>query len=190
MENIGGKLVCSQCYHVLDSAPGAAPRMQAGTAEQAPAVTLSKDPNAPLPLITSPPPAPLASRPCPKCGGEATDAGGRLVCNKCYWVMDAAPAQSLTMQPSASTNLGSSMQQMAIALVVIFMIILFAMVQWMNHHPEAATNGLTGTSTNTSTTTSPGQRPASTLPGTPVQPSNSLPGTPVQPQQPGQQPPH
>ena len=82
--DISGKLVCEQCYHVVDT-PSAAPSAKS-------AIPFAK------------PAAPAFTPPtvCPKCSGSLMDVSGKYVCDACYHVVDT-PGASLTPSSSGFT---------------------------------------------------------------------------------------
>ena len=170
MDGVGAKMVCSECYHVTDL--GAAP---AGGQSAAPQAAAPKfDPNAPLPTFSQAPTAALTPGICPKCSGQTSDVGGRLVCSQCYWVVDQGRATfSNTSQPV--TSAGITVPQLGIVVTVIFVVIMVFMVNTLSKLPPGGGLNL-GALHGPTTTGSP-----TALPGTPVQPTTSLPGTPVQP---------
>jgi len=160
MESVGAKMVCSECYHVAD--PGAA------AAAPPAAPKPPKDPNAPLPTFTQAPPAALAPGVCPKCNGQTSDVGGRLVCGQCYWVVD----QGKTPVPTASTSTQAappafSMAHFGIIVTIIFAVILVFMVQSLNKMPPPTFGGQPR---------NPGTAPAT--PGAPTSPAPAMPSSP------------
>lgn len=69
--DISGKLVCEQCYHVVDS-PSGSPAAKSASPFAKPAAPAFVPPSV-----------------CPKCSGSLMDVGGKYVCDACYHVVDA-----------------------------------------------------------------------------------------------------
>ncbi len=133
MDGIGSKLVCGDCYHVVDQnapPPEAAPK-------------IAKDPNAPLPTFAQAPTATLAPGVCPKCNGQTSDVGGRLVCGQCYWVVDQGRSP-LMPTPMATSQTGApggfSVVHLGIIITLFFLVILVIMVQSLNKMPPPDMN--------------------------------------------------
>ncbi len=140
-EDIGSKLVCGECYWVFDKY-GPAPKKGKVVDVPTPqrpqsAPVLSKDPKAPLPIISQA--APVAQDPtkCPKCSGETTDVGsGRLVCGDCYWVIEPtkAPvgkakssfAPTATEEGEEGALSGKAVGGMVLIIMLILMIVILA----------------------------------------------------------------
>lgn len=130
MDGVGSKLVCGDCYHVVDqNAPPPAPKP-------------AKDPNAPLPTFAAE--APAAALPpgvCPKCNGQTSDVGGRLVCSQCYWVVDGPRTTTLPSPTSQTAPPGGfTMMHFGVLFTVICLVILVAMVQFLNRQPPPNLN--------------------------------------------------
>lgn len=83
---VGSKLVCGECYWVIDSVQSAPAQSKKSAARP------SKDPKAPPPNLTPGPAANVLPGKCPKCNGDTTDVGGKLVCDVCYFVFDSTSA--------------------------------------------------------------------------------------------------
>ncbi|HEY9720238.1 MAG TPA: hypothetical protein V6C69_22350 [Trichormus sp.] len=171
MDGVGSKLVCGDCYHVVDQnapAPQAAPKV-------------AKDPNAPLPTFAEAPAATLAPGVCPKCNGQTSDVGGRLVCGQCYWVVDQGraplmPSPMATSQTAAPG--GFSMMHLGIIITLFFLVILVVMVQSLNKMPPPNMNsqqlpfGLKAPGAPTNPATAPtGQTPTSPTAVAPASPT-------------------
>ncbi|HEY9676421.1 MAG TPA: hypothetical protein V6C76_00360 [Drouetiella sp.] len=79
--DISGKMVCEDCYHVVDLPAGARPAPQPMV--QAPAMQSPPQPAArPAQAATAMPSA------CPKCNGKLVDIAGKPVCETCFHVVD------------------------------------------------------------------------------------------------------
>jgi len=121
--DIGGKLVCGDCYHVVDS-PGAAPTPSKGP--------LSIMPSAAAPIAAAIPTV------CPKCSGKLMDVSGKYVCDECYHVVDSpsTPSKaksSFTPQPTEPTEEGEMSPQMIGGIALILLLVLMIVVLAIRH---------------------------------------------------------
>ncbi len=118
--DISGKLVCEQCYHVVDT-PSAAPAAKSAMPFAKPAA----------PAFTPP-------TVCPKCSGSLMDVGGKYVCDACYHVVDTpgaplVPASSgftPRARPTDTTEEGAMSPAVmgggALIILLILMIVVLA----------------------------------------------------------------
>jgi cell division protein FtsN len=126
---------------------------------------------------------------------------GRLVCSKCYNVIEGGAPVAPTAygggySSTQASSAGNTMTAFSIAVAVLFIIALVFVIRYNQGHNANAIPDSTTTTTdahpNLPGTPVPRSAPPTGLPGTPVtpQPQPNLPGTPVvQPGQPVTQPP-
>lgn len=131
--DIDGKLVCTECYKVVDRPSGS---LRQSTPAPAPAPAPGAAPAAAAqpgqPAAAAPAPVPTGPSQCPTCNVETTNVDGKMVCTKCYRVIDAPQMQ--IAQGSPPSNYQQSIQTFAAAVVVLFLVVLYALVQWMSHN--------------------------------------------------------
>lgn len=118
--DISGKLVCEQCYHVVDG-PSAAPAARAVASPFAKPAAQAFVP----PTI------------CPKCNGSLMDVGGKYVCDACYHVVDTpgaplVPASSgFTPRPRPTDGTDDSEMSPAVigggALIILLILMIVVM---------------------------------------------------------------
>ncbi|MBS1952852.1 MAG: hypothetical protein JST89_01565 [Cyanobacteria bacterium SZAS-4] len=120
--DISGKMVCEQCYHVVD-APGFAPATKPALPFAQPAAA----------AVFTPPTA------CPKCSSKLMDVGGKYVCEACYHVVDTpgstpAPARgNFTPRTTESTPEGEMSPQMIGGIALILLLVLMIAVLAIRH---------------------------------------------------------
>jgi hypothetical protein len=119
--DIGGKPVCEQCFHVVDtpSAPSRSSSPFASPAAQ---------------KIAPPPPTN-----CPKCSGKLIEAGGNWVCGDCYHVVDQPSStpervsNNFTPRRTDTTEEGEMSPQMIGGIALIILLILMIAVLAIKH---------------------------------------------------------
>lgn len=120
--DIGGKMVCEQCYHVVDS-PSAAPPAKSGLPFGQPAAA----------AVFTPPTT------CPKCSAKLMDVSGKYVCEACYHVVDTpnsmpTPARSnFSPRTTESTEDGELSPQMIGGIALILLLVLMIVVLAIRH---------------------------------------------------------
>jgi len=124
--DIGGKPVCEQCFHTVETGTGPSPAPT--PAPRAPMPQQSQSGPGPggaaaKPLNYAPQPTPSLNTPaqqggsvsageCPKCSGALMDIGGKPVCEQCFYVVDT-PSSPARISSSSSPFASQAAQKLA-----------------------------------------------------------------------------